>query len=216
MYPACSSCPVPAHGLPPRSTGQWLAASALLRSTPALYSASYNLPFPLVPSVVPSLISAGVHLRLLSLRVQCFASLGPFVRSFRRSFVLLLPRAPRRFGDFNARDSSSFLVPLRLCFLSLFRTRPHPHRDTRASAPLFSAALVPPSPSQSGRVSTVNRYFRSDAFRLPIVVSPSRQIDTWSCGLLSVSFPRVLSGFAIGDMCDRIDSSFLIVFGRLS
>jgi len=86
----------------------------------------------------------------------CLTSL---VRSFVRS-CYSWPRAPRRFGDFNARQLLFSRLPLRPRFLSLFRSRPHP------LAPLFSAARPFPVPIR--RVSTVNRYFRSDAFPLSI------------------------------------------------
>lgn len=62
--------------------------------------------------------------------------------------------------------SSPLSVPIR--FLSLFRSRPHPRQDTRA---LLSFPRFCPFPFPIRRVSTVNRYFRSDAFRLSIVVS---------------------------------------------
>lgn len=167
------------HGLPPRSTGQWLAAStAPLRSTPALYSASYSLPFP--PSLDPSLLPSPARCPLLRLLFYVLYNASPhLVRLFFPSFVrVTLAEAARRgVSETLMRDSSSFLVSslrLPIRFLSLFRSRPHPRQDTRA---LLSFPRLRPFPFSIRRVSTVNRYFRSDAFRLSIVVPLSHTLS---------------------------------------
>lgn len=158
----CFSCPAPAHGSSPHSTGQWLAGSVSLQSTPIQPS---PVPFADQFALSPSPSACPPFLR-----VQCFTSL--------RSFVLLLPRAPRRgVSETSMRDSSSFLISLShslpLSFSpSLFPFTlpfpPPPRRDTRA---LLSFPRLVPSSFPIRRVSTVNRYFRSDAFRLSITVS---------------------------------------------
>lgn len=140
----CSSCPAPAHGLPPRSTGQWLAALVLLRSTPVQPPVPFTDQFVLSPS--PSGLSVFSPRTMLH-----FTSL---VCSFLRSFVLLLSRAPRRgLSETSMRDSSSFLISLSHS-LSLFLSIsvsfhpsvPAPTASGHPRAPLFSAArpfLVP-------------------------------------------------------------------------
>lgn len=173
------------HGLPPRSTGQWLAAStARLRSTP-LRTASCSLRLSLAHPLFSSPL--GVHLFVFSLMCYTMPRLTWFVCSFLRSFVLLLPRAARRFGDFNARQ----LLFSRLLSPSLsvsFRSSvPAPTRaqDTRA---LLSFPRLRPFPVPIRRVSTVNRYFRSDAFRLSIG-APILHVKL-ACSLARFSLPR--------------------------
>lgn len=154
------------HALPPRSTGQWLAASiAPLRSTPALYSASYSLRVPFVPRSSAPLLSAphGVQLFVFSFTCYIMPRLTWFVCSFLRSFVLLLPRAARRFGDFNARQ----LLFSRLLSPSLsgsFRSSvPAP---TRARIParssLFRGSV--PSPFRSGAFPRLTGIFGATPF----------------------------------------------------
>lgn len=146
-------------------------------------------PRSLRPSLVRSplpLLSAphGVHLFVFSFTCYIIPRLTWFVCSFLRSFVLLLPRAARRFGDFNARQ----LLFSRLLSPSLsgsFRSSvPAP---TRARIParssLFRGSV--PFPFLIRRVSTVNRYFRSDAFRLSIVIPLSCTFN----GYVSRGFP---------------------------
>lgn len=172
------------RGLPPRSTGQWLAGStAPLRSTPALYSALRSLPFPssfashsLIFTRCPPLLSymlynASPHLIRL------------FFPSFVRVTLAVSSPAFRRLQCATAPLFSSPLsVPIR--FLSLFRSRPHPRQDTRA---LLSFPRLRPFPVPIRRVSTVNRYFRSNAFRLSIAVSSLLHVQS-TCS--SAKFPH--------------------------
>lgn len=154
------------RGLPPRSTGQWLAGStAPLRSTPALYSASYSLPFPSSFARPPP----PSHLHPVStsssslLRVtQCLASLDSFVLSFVRSCYSCREQA-RRFGDFNARQ----LLFSRLLSPSLsvsFRSSvPAPTRArTPARSSLFRGSV--PSPFQSGAFPRLTGIFGATPF----------------------------------------------------
>jgi len=137
------------HGLSSRSTGQWLAAStALFRSTPALYSASYTS-LPPVPFVsrqaAPSshLHSVSTSSSSLLRVIQCLASLGSFVLSFVRSCYSC--REQPGVSETSMRDSSSFLVsslhPYSFPFALPFPPLPasgHPR------APLFSATPTLP------------------------------------------------------------------------
>lgn len=82
------------------------------------------------------------------------------VSTLLRSFVLLLARAPCRFGDFNARQllfsrlsSLSSLAPLRFPI-------PPPHHLPSA----YSFAKLVPSPFPRPRISLANRYFSTAAF----------------------------------------------------
>lgn len=85
-YSACSSCPVPRTAYPPRSTGQWLAAStAPFRSTP-LRTASRSLrPSPLAPPPPPLISTRCPSLRLLF--YVLYNALPHLVRLFFPSFV---------------------------------------------------------------------------------------------------------------------------------
>lgn len=164
------------HGLPPRSHGSM--ARCLDCSAPIYSGALLRFvqpPRSLRPSLVSAPLSPSTQLHTVStsfvFSFTCYVMprLTWFVCSFLRSFVLLLPRAARRFGDFNARQ----LLFSRLLSPSLsgsFRSSvPAP---TRARIParssLFRGSVPFPFPIR--RVSTVNRYFRSDAFRLSIVI----------------------------------------------
>jgi len=164
------------HGLSPRSTGQWLAAStAPFRSTPALYSASYSPPS--VPLPARPLLSSPLECPPLRLLSYMLYNASPHsVRLFFPSFVrVTLAEGSPAFRRLQCATaplfSSSLSVPIR--FLSLFRSRPHSRQDTRAllSFPL-RPFLVP-----IRHVSSVNRYFRSDAFRLSIVVPLSYTLN---------------------------------------
>lgn len=146
----CLDCSVPIY------------SDALLRSV--------QPPIPFVPR--PSAPSAHLHPVSTSssslLRViQCLASLGSFVLSFVRSCYSCReqPVFRRLQCAIAPLFSSPLSVPIR--FLSLFRSRPHPRQDTRA---LLSFPRLRPFPFPIRRVSTVNRYFRSGAFQLSIVV----------------------------------------------
>lgn len=154
------------HGLSPRSTGQWLAASTVpFRSTPALYSASYGPPCSFRSSPGRPLLSSplGVHLFVFSLTCYTMPCLTWFVCSFLRSFVLLLPRAARRFGDFNARQllfsrllSPSLSVSFRSSVPALTRAR------TPARSSLFRGSV--PSPFQSGTFPRLTGIFGATPF----------------------------------------------------
>lgn len=131
------------HCLPPRSTGQWLAASnAPLQSTPVLYSASYNLPF---PSSLARPSSPLISTRCPSLRLLLYVlynaspSLDSFVLSFVRSCYSC--REQPGVSETSMRDSSSFLVsslhPYPFPFALPF---PPPPAPGYPRTPLFSAA----------------------------------------------------------------------------
>lgn len=170
VYSACSSCPVPraAYPLVPRVNGSLarLLRSDLLRRSTPLRTASRSLrPSPAHPH--PLIFIQCPPLRLLSYMLH---NASPhLVRLFFPSFVrVTLVESKPGVSETSMRDSSSFLVsslsvPIR--FLSLFRSRPHSRQDTRA---LLSFPRLRPFPVPIRRVSTVNRYFRSNAFRLSI------------------------------------------------
>lgn len=131
------------------------------------------------PPPLPLSAPHGVHLFVFSFTCYIMPRLTWFVCSFLRSFVLLSPRAARRFGDFNARQ----LLFSRLLSPSLsgsFRSSvPAPTRARiLARSSLFRGSV--PSPFPIRRVSTVNRYFRSDAFRLSTVIPLSWHVK-WIC-----------------------------------
>lgn len=165
-YALLARHPHTAYPLVPRVNGSLVSVS--LRSTPVQPPVPFADQFALSPS--PSGVS--------TFSPRTMLHLTSFVCSFLRSFVLLLPRAPWcGVSETSMRDSSSFLISLShslpLSFSpSLFPFTlpfpPPPRRDTRA---LLSFPRLVPSSFPIRRVSTVNRYFRSDAFRLSITVS---------------------------------------------
>lgn len=136
-----------------------------------IYSASYSLPFPSsLARPPPPLISTRCPpLRLLF--YVLYNALPHLVRLFFPSFVrVTLAESNPVFRRLQCATAPLFSSPLSvpIRFLSLFRSRPHPRWDTRA---LLSFPRLRPFPFPIRRVSTVNRYFRSGAFRLSIVIS---------------------------------------------
>lgn len=141
----CSSCPAPAHGLPPRSTGQWLAGLGFApiysgAASRALRRSVRPLPFAIRRVHLFSAYNASPH----------------FVRLFVPSFVrvtLAESTLVRRFGDFNARQLLFSYLSISLSpslFLSIsvsfHPSVPAPTSSGHPRAPLFSAArpfLVP-------------------------------------------------------------------------
>jgi len=154
VQPARSSCP---FGLPPRSTGQWLAASALLRSTPdslLRFVRSPVLSLPLArPRSHPHLLP--VHFSSSALCVRPFASLRSFVRSFVR---VTLGREHPGVSETSMRDSSSFLVSLSVP-VSFRSSVPAPTRS------LLSFPRLVPSPFQSGAFPRLTGIFGATPFR---------------------------------------------------
>jgi len=171
VYSACSSCPVPrtAYPLVPRVNGSLprLLCSDLLRRSTLLRTPLS----PLFPSFLarppPPLISTRCPpLRLLS--YVLYNALLHLVRLFFPSFVrVTLAESSPAFRRLQCATAPLFSSPLSIPirFLSLFRSRPYPRQDTRA---LLSFPRLRPFPVPIRHVSTVNRYFRSDAFRLSI------------------------------------------------
>lgn len=117
----------------------------------------------------PPLISTRCPpLRLLS--YVLYNALPHLVRLFFPSFVrVTLAESSPAFRRLQCATAPLFSSPLSIPirFLSLFRSRPHPRQDTRT---LLSFPRLRPFPVPIRHVSTVNRYFRSDAFRLSIAV----------------------------------------------
>lgn len=165
VYSAWSSCPVPrtAYPLVPRVNGSLprLLRSDLLRRSTPLRTASA---FPSLPSPPPLSAPHGVHLFVFSFTCYIMPRLTWFVCSFLRSFVLLLPWAARRFGDFNARQ----LLFSRLLSPSLSDSFPAlpflpPPAPGYPRAPLFSAAPSP-SPFRSGAFPRLTGIFGATPF----------------------------------------------------
>jgi len=154
------------HGLSPRSTGQWLAAStAPFRSTPALYSASYSSPPRSLASSPPPHVSTRVSTSSSSLLhvIQCLASLGSFVLSFVRSCYSC--RGQPGVSETSMRDSSSFLVSsLRSYPFPFALPFPPPLASGHPRAPLFSAAPSLPRPFQSGTFPRLTGIFGATPF----------------------------------------------------
>lgn len=169
------------RSLPPRfhgSMARTLRSDLLRRSTP-LRTASRSLrPRPRRSSPLP--VSTSSLLRV----IQCLASLGSFVLSFVRSCYSLRRESSPVFRRLQCATAPLFSSPLSvpIRFLSLFRSRPHPRQDTRA---LLSFPRLRPFPFPTRRVSTVNRYFRSGAFRLSTAASLSYTSDGYVASLSS-------------------------------
>lgn len=160
------------------SMARCLDCSDLLRRSTPLRTASRSLR----PSPVRPLLSSplGVHLFVFSFTCYTMPCLTWFVCSFLRSFVLLLPRAARCFGDFNARQ----LLFSRLLSPSLsvsFRSSvPAPTRvRIPARSSLFRGSV--PSPFQSGAFPRLTGIFGAAPFG----------IDSSS----SLSLSNTLSGY---------------------
>lgn len=144
-------------------------SAALLRSTTrAFYSAPCGLP----PAPLPLIAVCPPSSSPLCVQYASFVRLFvPFVRS------CYSRREHPGVSETSMRDSSSFLVSLRLS-VSFRSSVPAPTAPGHPRAPLFSAAR-PFHRSDPARVSTVNRYFRSDAFRLSIAGLPlPRKVNT--------------------------------------
>lgn len=168
--------PHTAYPLVPRVNGSLprLCSDLLRRSTPLrTTSRKFPLAGPL-PHLRRCPPSSSLSLHVYNASPHSARSIRSFARFFVRPFVRSFVRScySRREHPGVSETSMRATAPLFSSLsVSLFPfALPYPpptHSPGHPRAPLFSAARVP-SPSQSGRVSTVNRYFRSDAFRLSI------------------------------------------------
>lgn len=196
-----------------------LLSGTRTRLTPSFYGSMARLPrfrsdllrcsLP-CPSPIISSFPPRVHLHLPSAHGASPRLVRLFVPSFVR--VTLAESTPaRRFGDFNARQLLFSYLSISLSFTPLsfppplfpftLPFPPPPRRDTRA---LLSFPRLVPSSFPIRRVSTVNRYFRSDAFRLSIRSSPSLSFVNSTCSsqsFLPSSFSQVIQC----KMCKSVD-----------
>lgn len=125
------------QSLPPRSTGQWL--DTILGFAPICFAPLCFVPplfFPPRSSFAVSGIVSSPH--------------TPQRLYFVRSFVLLLARAPCRFGDFNARQ---------LLFSPLSSLAPLAPLRSPPSVPCLLFRRARASPFPRPRISLANRYF---------------------------------------------------------